>query len=29
MMEYDTLLSVVIDKNEYTYAMVFVHCIKI
>ena len=29
MMEYDSLLSVVIDKNEYTYVMVFIHCIDI
>ena len=29
MMEYDALLSVVIDKNEYTYVMVFIHCIDI
>lgn len=29
MMKYDALLSVVIDKNEYTYVMVFIHCIDI
>lgn len=29
MMEYDSLLSVVIDKNEYTYVMAFIHCIDI
>lgn len=29
MMEDDSLLSVVIDKNEYTYVMMFIHCIDI
>lgn len=29
MMEDDSLLSVVIDKNEYTYVMMFIHCINI
>lgn len=29
MMKYDALLSVVIDKNEYTYVMMFIHCIDI
>lgn len=29
MMDDDSLLSVVIDKNEYTYVMVFINCIDI
>ena len=29
MMEDDSLLSVVIDKNEYTHVIVFIHCINI
>ena len=29
MMEDDSLLSAVIDKNEYTYVMMFIHCINI